>query len=62
MPTLPEKRNVYCAPPHNDADTAVKYFGQYANRVGISDSRILGVNDGMVEIAMKRDVCEKDKK
>ena len=34
----------------------------YSFVVGISDSRILSVNDGMVEIAMKRDVCEKDKK
>ena len=60
IPTLPEKWNVYCAPPYSGADTAVKYFGQYANRVGISNSRILSVNDGMVEIAMKRDAGEKD--
>ena len=60
IPTLPERWNVYCAPPYSSADTAVKYFGQYANRVGISDSRILSVNDGMVEIALKRDKCEKD--
>lgn len=60
IPTVPEKWVVYCAPPYSGANTAVKYFGQYANRVGISDSRILSVSDGIVEIALKRDNAEKE--
>lgn len=60
IPTLPDKWIVYCDKPYAGSDTAVKYFGLYANRVGISDSRILSANNGMVEIALKRDKAEKD--
>lgn len=60
VPTLPKKWNVYCAPPYSGADVSVKYFGLYANRVGISNFRILGATNGMVEIALKRDNSEKD--
>jgi Putative transposase/Transposase zinc-binding domain len=60
LPPLPERWNVYCAAPYNGAQTAVKYFGKYANRVGISDSRILNVTDTEVTIALKRDKNDRD--
>ncbi|MEI6399738.1 MAG: transposase, partial [Pseudomonadota bacterium] len=60
LPFLPGKWNVYCAAPYKGSQTAVKYFGKYANRVGISDSRILNETDTEVTIALKRDKNDRD--
>jgi hypothetical protein len=60
LPILPRRWNVYCAAPYNGAQTAVKYFGKYANRVGISDSRILNVTETEITIALKRDKNDRD--
>ena len=60
LPWLPSRWNVYCAAPYNGSETAIKYFGRYANRVGISDSRVLGTSDTEVTIALKKDSNDRD--
>ena len=60
IPSLPSKWNVYCAAPYKSAETTIKYFGKYANRVGISDSRILEVTEEEVTLALKKDPNEKE--
>jgi predicted RNA-binding Zn-ribbon protein involved in translation (DUF1610 family) len=59
-PDTPKKWNVYCGSTYNGVKTCIKYFGTYANRPGISDQRILNMNEDNVEIAYKRDKNEKD--
>jgi len=58
---IPKKWHVYCGPPYKDSSNCMKYFANYANRVGTSNSRIIGTQDGLVKIAYKRDPYERDK-
>lgn len=60
LPALPKKWHVYCAPALKYTSTIIKYFGLYANRIGISDRRILGHDGSNVTIALKRELHEKD--
>jgi hypothetical protein len=60
LPAMPNRWNVYCAPPHSGTETAIKYFATYVNRAGISNSRILSHDADDVTIALKRDIHERD--
>lgn len=57
---LPEKWNVYCQPPYKNKDVAIKYFAQYTNRSGITESRITNVTETEIFIKPKRDNGEID--
>jgi hypothetical protein len=57
---LPKKWNIYCSPPYNSIDTAIKYCARYANRIGISDSRILAASPDFVEFSCRKNQNEKD--
>jgi len=39
---------VYCKPPFEDPDCVIKYLARYANRVGISNNRIVKLENGNV--------------
>lgn len=57
---LPKKWNVYCKPPYKGKNVVLKYFAQYTNRSGISDSRINKVTETEIFIRPKRDSAEPD--
>lgn len=57
---LPKKWIVYSQPPYKGRQVVIKYFANYANRCGIADSRILGMDSEFVLIKPKRDSAERE--
>lgn len=51
---------VYCKPPFKDAACVVEYLGRYTHRVAISNTRILGIDNGNVTFKW-RDYKDKNK-
>lgn len=55
---FPKKWNVYSKPPYKGKEVVLKYFANYTNRSGISDSRLIDVKEDKVLIKPKRDSAE----
>jgi len=52
--------NVCCKPPFNNPDNVIKYLARYANRVGISNNRIVKLENGNVTFKW-RDYSDENK-